>query len=320
MAKKKKKKKLKFRAKVLLLLFITLIILISYNNTNKKHKVEVEKNESVLKEKYEACLAAPYDESKLSDELKNEMEELTNTIKQKYNVAVKYEDLTSGFSYSYKEYEVFYGASLIKLVDALYLYDNNVDLEKSLVYQGKYQQKYSDGMDNRKIGEKISLKDLMNYAISVSDNTAHMMLIDYIGFNNLKKYGQSLGAKNILNGGDNYGNQSASDTNIYLKRAYEVINSNENGNILKDSMINDYQNYLKLDNDIKVAHKYGSYGEYFHDIGIVFDKYPYTISILTRHGKGNYQDIIKEISKSINVIHEEYRKNIETNCYEQIYN
>ena len=119
-----------------------------------------------------------------------------------------------------------------------------VDLDQeSVVYESKYRMGYSMGMATRKIGDSVTLRDLIDYAISLSDNSAHLMLIDYIGFNNLKEYGKSLGAKVILTGGDNFGNQTVSDTNIYLKKAYQIISENkEYGEFLKSIMDNNERN------------------------------------------------------------------------------
>lgn len=327
MSRYKKKKKLSKIAKLLLVTLCCAIGIIIYTKYDayrvEQERLEIlrlEKIEREKEDKYNKCLSKSVEETDVTDDiliLKNELEEEL----KKYNVYVYYEDLNSGFTFKYNEAEVIYGASLIKLVDALYLYDNNIDFNKTMTYQSKYIKGSSKGMATRKVGEEVSLLDLMNYSLSVSDNTAHVMLVDYIGYNNLRDYGKSLGAKNILTGvgGEMYGNQSASDTNIYLKRAYKIMTENHNGNNLKDFMTNEYQNHLILDNQVKIAHKYGSYSNYFHNIGIVFDENPYTISILTLHGESNYKEIINSIHKKINKIHTTFRNNLKTNCYKEIY-
>ena len=87
----------------------------------------------------------------------------------------------------------------------------------------------------------ISLRDLVKYAITVSDNSAHQMLVDYIGFTNLKKYGNSLGAKNTLIGGDNFGQIDTNDSIAYLTELYKFINDNFDfsvDNIIKELNLN----------------------------------------------------------------------------------
>jgi len=329
MARRKKKKKLTFFAKLLLILFCCSIGIYGYKKYEERiayqEKLEAErlaKIEREKKEKYDNCLIKNLEVTEVTDDIITIQNEL-NAMLKKYNVAVYYEDLNSGFNFKYNEDQVIYGASLIKLVDALYLYDNEIDLNNIMKYESKYIKGSSKGMDKRNVGENVSLNDLMNYALSVSDNTAHFMLVDYIGYNNLRDYGKSLGGTVILSGvgGEKYGNQTASDTNIYLKQAYKVMtDSNYHyGNLLREYMSNDYQNHLFLENESDIAHKYGSYDKYFHNIGIVFDNNPYTISILTLHGNDNYKEVINTIHKKINELHLKFRGNRKELCYKTFY-
>ncbi len=256
------------------------------------------------------CIERNYDENDLTMEIKKTIEEIDNLIKDNnYQVAVKYEDLETHFTYTYRENKEFYGASLIKLVDALYLINkainNEIDLDTvKLKFTSNYFAANSLYMSKKRIGDEVSLRDLIRYAISVSDNTAHLMLIDYIGFDNLKEYGKSLGADVILKGIDKFGEQTAHDTNIYLEEAYKIIKNNlEYGPFLKEIMGNDHRNSFNT-KDIKIYHKYGSWSTYYHDIGLNLDiEYPYAISILTLHEGGNYLEIIQDIHNHIIKLH-----------------
>ncbi len=324
---RKKRKKMTIFSKLLLIIIFSFVGVIAYKKyedyLDTQAKIEAERLAQIEREKeekYNKCLTKNAEVTDVTEDITDLQNEL-NALLKKYNVAVYYEDLNSGFDFKYNEEEVIYGASLIKLVDALYLYDNDIDFNKTMKYESKYIKGSSKGMDTREIGEEVTLLDLMNYSLSVSDNTAHIMLVDYIGYNNLRDYGRSLGASAILSGvgGEKYGNQTARDTNIYLKRAYEIMTQEEDGKYLKNFMSNDYQNHLFLDNESDIAHKYGSYNSYFHNIGIVFNENPYTISILTLHGNGNYKEIINKIHKKINELHLKFRDNRKISCYKEIY-
>lgn len=332
---KKKNRKRKQRINIIISIILIIVLLLSVflifffknwiilDNLNLKNVTAksnvIEEDKSIL---YNKCLKKDFSEEEITEEISNIQSELNSMLK-KYSVFVYYEDLNSGFTYKYKENKKVYGASLIKLVEAIYLYDNEIDLDNTMVYKSKYITSYGKKMKSRKKGESITLRDLMNYSLSVSDNTAHLMLLDYIGSKNLRDYGRSLGATAILEyGSDKYGNQTVNDTNIYLKRAYEIMTNKEKypeGNLLREYMSNDYRNYLILDNEKDIAHKYGYYDNYSHDIGIVFDENPYTISILTIHGNGNYKSIMNNIHKKINEMHLIFRNNRENNCYAEIY-
>lgn len=188
-------------------------------------------------------------------------------IKEKnYNVSIGYYNLITGNKYFYQENKVYYAASLIKTLDAIYLYD------KGLVND--------------------SIRTYIDKAISRSDNDSHHYLVNYIGKENLKNYGISLGAYNTLSGNDYYGNTTVKEQIIYMKKLYSISKEN---NELKSYFINNYGNYLKV-NDNEVMHKYGYYGQYYHDVGIVLDNEPYIVVILTNHGNDNKKEIINNLS------------------------
>ncbi len=258
-------------------------------------------------------------------EIKDKKEELNNFIKENnYNLSIKYEDIITGFSYEYTSNKIYYGASLIKLVDALYLIENaikgQIDLSKETIkYTKNYIKSSSEGLKTKKLTENISLKDLIYYAIKYSDNSAHFMLIDYIGLDNLKKYGQSLGGKVILSSKDKYSYQTAEDTNKYLLKAYNIIKQDSYyGTFLKNIMNNNKYNSLNFKN-VKVLHKYGLYANNYHDIGLnIKDSHPYTISILTLHLNDNYKEIIQKIHSKIIEIHTHYWNDRNYTCYKTI--
>lgn len=311
---------------ILLIIFVSVLLLcFILNNISVKNIVIVK--EPPLKEKYNECLNKKYTSDELNTKIVNLQNEIDKFIKENnYDVAVKYEDLKTGFSYSYKEDKIFYGASLIKLVDALYLIDKAIDGEVDLdqiklKYTSQYAKNGGIELSKRKVGENISLRDLIRYAITVSDNAAHLMLIDYIGTKNLKNYAYDLGAKVILTGGDKYGNQTAQDTNIYLKRAYEIITTqNEYGLFLKEIMDSDFRNSFNTE-EINIYHKYGSLDIYYHDVGLNLDiKNPYAISIFTTYRKENYKKVIQSIHAKIIELHNLFYEERKLFCEKLIYN
>lgn len=312
---RRKKKKLRGIFKLLILItlmFVLINYLYLYQNIDNQAVREKEKQENA----YQQCLS----DKTIPAEVANNLKALEDTLYDylgNYNVGFKYEELNFDYSLSHESDKVFYGASLIKLVDAIYLLDNDIDLNLTKKYESKYKRAYSSKMDKRVIGEEVTLNDLMEYAISVSDNTAHIMLVDYIGFSKLQEYGKSLGAKVILQGGDNFGNQTADDTLLYLKKAYNLINENKNGQVLQNALLNTKENSLNFD-DVVFGHKYGSHEQYYHDIGIYFSKEPYLISVLSMHS--NNRVVITNISKKVYEIHNKLIEEKENYCNDLVYN
>lgn len=191
-------------------------------------------------------------------------------VAHNYDVSIGYYNLVTGKQYVYQADKLYYGASLIKTLDAIYLYDKNM-------------------VNN-------DIKNYIDRAISISDNNAHIYLVNYIGRDVLKQYGISLGAPNTLSyEGSNYGDTTVSDQLAYYKKAYEIA---KNNNDFKSPFVNDFYNYIKIDG-LTTMHKHGYYDEWYHDAGIVFDTEPYIVVILTRHGRGNRYEVIHDMTNLI---------------------
>lgn len=210
-----------------------------------------------------------------SREIIDKINELNNYLSM-YKVSVGYINLNTNFTYLYQENKVYFGASLIKTLDAMYIYENNM-------------------LDN-------SIKEKIRLAISKSNNSAHSYLIDYIGFNNIKSYALNLGG-NKLNCNNYYCDTTVTDQLTYLKHLYKIIKTNENGEELKSFFINDYGNYLSFDYTYSNLHKYGNSNDYFHDVGIFDTDNPYIIVVLTQEKNKDEKyvsDLIRHISNEIN--------------------
>jgi len=193
--------------------------------------------------------------------------------KNNYNVSVGYYNLTNGKTYYYKKDKLYYGASLIKTLDALYLYDKNL-------------------INN-------DLKEYVKLAITISDNPSHHYLVNYIGKENLRNYGKSLGAKYTLTDkNENFGFTNVTDQIAYMKRLYEITKDGQNEE-LKSFFLNTRKNCLLFENSPKIMHKYGHWEPVYHNSGIVLDENPYIIVILTQEGYNNYQTIIKTLSQLV---------------------
>lgn len=199
---------------------------------------------------------------------------LEKHIEQKhYQVSIGYYNLKTKKSFYYRADKLYYGASLIKTLDAIYLYD-----------------------------KCLMTKDLEPYvqkAISKSDNASHHYLVNKIGKQNLKNYANSLGAKNVLELTDNYGNTTVYDQMIYLQKLYILAKTNKK---LQSFFVNNYANYMKIDG-VQNLHKYGYFRSYFHDVGIFLDQEPYLLIILTEHGYDDYKSIIRELSQLMHQYH-----------------
>ena len=312
---------------ILLIIIIFVIVLGLLKYKVSKQNAEIEKGilelekQNELSLEYQDCIKSKQDFSD-SEEIIAYKNGLDDYLKQ-YQTSILYENLDLGYSYSYNTSKVYYAASTIKTLDALYLYtksyNEGLDLDQTITYTSKYLISDSDGVKKHKVGDQISLRELISYAIRYSDNAAHAMLIDYIGLNNLKEFGLSLGAKYTLYGSDTFGSITVLDAEAYLKYLDSFINTaNELGQELKENFIYSKHNDLKLVG-IDAATKYGYYGAYFHNIGIVYDESRYILAVLTTEASGNFDNKIKDINSKIYYLHRLYYTNHLDNCYKKVY-
>lgn len=286
----------------------------------KRRQAEEEQKKELL---YKECLSRSYSDVDNTEDIINAKEVLKNYIKDNYYASVSYEDLTYGFSFSYDSDKVYYAASTIKALGALYIYtkaaEGQINLDDTVTYLSKYKVSYSAGVSKHKVGSKIKIRDLVKYSVIYSDNSAHQMLIAYIGKSKLKEFGISLGAKNTLKGGDNFGNTSSNDGLIYMKAVNNFIENNgELGKELKEYFIQSQQNEISV-NNLKVAHKYGLYKKYYHNMGIVYDENSYVVSIMTLEGTRNKTKAVENISEKVYELHNLFKSNRENVCKLEIY-
>ncbi len=314
MQKRRKKRKLKKIVLVRILLFLVVILgscLIAngiyFYEQQKIEKERIEKEQRLLTEKeriYEECINTPF----LSEATSNQILELETEYQNKY-LSFYFEDINNQYTITKDEERSYYGASIIKLVEALYLIqkamDQEVDLNETKVYEAKYKAPYSSGMITHQIGDEVTLRELITHAITVSDNTAHFMLFDYIGLSNLREYANSISVHLTATESERYGNLRAIDGYYILKEAYRILSlNNEYSEFLKSIMDNDYFNSLNFDTK-RFLHKYGFTEPYYNDIGIYFDeKYPYLLSVFTSYAYSDYSTIVETLSKKIYEIYE----------------
>lgn len=248
------------------------------------------------------CLNEPY-KSEIIDELFNE---LKNTYVNR-GIAVSFKDLNNNYELNFNEGKIFYSASASKVFDVIYILENNIDLTESLVYRPDIDMKGSVGMKKHKYYDKVTLLELISHLLRYSDNTAHYMLIEYIGVDNLKNYFKEYNL-NITVDDPFVRNYTATLARISIERLYNLLNSdNEDYKTIKDSMNNNNMNSLSFDN-ILINHKYGWYESTYHDIGFYDSDNPYVIAVLTTSGSSDYNYVVNDISKKIYNI---YTKNLE---------
>ena len=320
--KKRRRKKRLVIVIFALLIILAVLIFLYFSNKQKLKKYENQLAEISLKIKnnntYASCMVSPYKSDKVDELFADLLNSLNTSL-----VSIYFEDIYNDYTLTLNENTIYYNASIIKLFDASYIIDNKIDLNDTITFNSTYRSLAKEGLLDYELNEEVPIKDILYYAISVSDNGAHRMLTDYIGISNLKEYAKkNLGITLRITDAERYGSLSVNDTNILLKHVYSLLqNDDEYSILLKDAMNNDYCNFLSFD-DIKILHKYGYYSSYLHDIGIYNSSNPYLISLFTLYGNPDEggSDKINNLSKEIYNIYKTNLDEKEEYCYNLAYN
>ena len=123
--------------KILLLitiLFILSLILINVGNEIRKTST-IFINESQNSLTYQKCLTNPF----VSLNTKQEVQHLFKEFPLN-DYALYFWDIKNNFKIIKNENQKFYGASLIKLLEAIYLIQKEVDLSNTVTYQPKHKK------------------------------------------------------------------------------------------------------------------------------------------------------------------------------------
>lgn len=259
-------------------------------------------NEQELKDiTYNMCMQSPQyrDIEIMSKEI-----ELNQYFNNKHpNTSIVYYNLKTGYQYNYNKEQVYFGASLIKTLSALYIYEQAlIDesiLDEKIIYTENYLKHGSSIMSTKSFGDQFSIRELVKYSINVSDNIAYKMLLEYIGFDKLKSFGHSIGNKYTLEGNDRInGKINPSDALNYMIRLNDYINNNGELGKELESYFNNKNAFHLTNYNSTILHKSGDWKEAHHNIAIVKDDNPFIIIVLTNNGQGELFSI-KDISKKI---------------------
>lgn len=273
-------------AKNLYIVFVALFLLFLNTSCSKTKDTEKDletkeniKIEEILKENKEV------EEDKNVNYFSN-IEKYINDKISKYgeNISLSFLDIKTGEEINLNGDVYFTAASTSKLPLNMVLYDQVfegvINLEDKMNYNDAFFED-GTGIIQEDIQDSYSIEKLANYSIIYSDNIATNMLYDYLGGYTVvrNKFNEYLGYEAKHSGNQITSNQAKT----YLKILYE----NKNKNPYYDKLINNLKNTVfkmrmskNIENEM-VAHKIGTYEPFINDIGIVYGKNPFILSIYT---------------------------------------
>ena len=311
----------KLMKKIIVLIFtfligVSLSFVIGYSILGKNDYPSYKKNIKISYsaksiDKYIDCYEGKISENDFSAEMKNKLNEIYDYFNDNnYKLSFAYEDLNTGLHISFNENQKYFCASTIKAPVALYIYlkaeEGSIDLDSYMTYTPNFYLEGSGSIQKQSFGGQYQIRDLVKRAIVESDNIAYQMIATIPNYDEIKGYYKNKGADTFWNS-NFWGDNTAHDGIVYMKEIYKYsLNNTKLSNELMDYYNNSVQKLIKSNNDSKVIHKSGWHYEFMHDTGIVYDKHPYALAIMTNKGNSNYNTFFKKASILIEEFHQLY--------------
>lgn len=236
----------------------------------------------------------------------NKLMDLENDIKSYLgnninNIGLSYYDINNGENFNINGNKTFLAASTVKVQMNMVLADmfesGQVSSDEKIQYTSDMYEDGTGILQNSDLSKPIPISILSKYSIIYSDNIATNMIINRIGYENLRN---SIDSKigHSTDHSDNY--ITPNDETTLLNLLYKNIDNNpyyeEIINNMKSTEFNDRIDVYIPENI--VAHKIGNYDTYVNDVGIIYTSNPFILSFYTNN-LDNANKIIADISKMI---------------------
>lgn len=261
------------------------------------------------------CINSKVDVNNLPESITSVIDKITDYYNESYNnFAFTYKDLYTGFTVSYNANQNIFAASTIKAPTDLYIYEmaseGKVNLDEELTYTSNYYNPKTGLLKHNAFNTKYTVRKLLEYSTTHSDNAAHNMLTDKFGRKNMLQFWKEKGTTAIFTQNTNWGVTNAHDATIYMDELYRFYKSNEEyGSEIMKNFTNAYPKFIKGKNDYIVANKSGWGGSAIHDVSIIFAENPYIVVALSNWGATyNYNAYFNKVNDLAYELHSVYWK------------
>lgn len=235
------------------------------------------------------------------------------------HVALYYQPLDGGCALMMNESVPMLAASVIKIpimVEVFRRFERGDIRPEDVHVLTDAEKMPSCGALNRMhAGLEVTLRDLVELMVVLSDNTATNILIDLLGIDSVNETMCALGLKQTVlrrklfdsaakaQGREN--TVGARDIGLLLEKMYrgELISekaSHEMLDILKNQKLNGKIPFYLHEKGIPVAHKTGEDDGITHDVGIVFARRPFVLCMLSNDTKvSTFERLIQDTAREL---------------------
>ena len=166
-----------------------------------------------------------------------------------------------------------------------YMDANAFDDETVLIYKERNALPGSGTVQNNPFGTGFTVRDLISRCLTISDNAAYSMLVDFFGNEIRNTYMDMIGCESLKTNGLWCSRVSPEDYVVLWDEIYNYLRTGSHfAKLMKQSCTNTPFSYARPVNGLEYSHKSGdSFDETeSHDIVLVWDDVPYVLAIFTR--------------------------------------
>ena len=236
-------------------------------------------------------LAVP-DEFSLTDEQYGQMQALLTEMP---GASVVVEDLVSGRRWEWNTAGAYYYiASVYKLPYAVWLLQRadrgEIDLDEEITYTADLHVGAAGIIQDGEYGERYTVRQLIEYMIVYSDNTALSMLKSRFPVSEFKEWINSdeIGLERDLNDSTD-SVTTAADCCTFARLAFQYMESGgENADFFREIYTSTDDRLFR--SELEVGQKYGWWDNELHSAAVVYAGRPYALAVLTGWGERTEED------------------------------
>ena len=235
------------------------------------------------------------------------------------HVAMYYQPLEGGCALMMNESMPMLAASVIKIpvmVEAFRQFESGkLSPEETHKLVDAEKMPSCGALNRMHAGLEVTMRDLVELMIILSDNTATNILIDRLGISHVNETMQGLGLKQTVlrrklfdmegkaKGLEN--TVGARDIGLLLEKMYrgELVSEAASAQmleILKSQKLNGKMPFYLHEHGIPIAHKTGEDDGITHDVGIVYTRKPFVLCMLSNETDvTTYERLIQNIAREL---------------------
>jgi beta-lactamase class A len=225
------------------------------------------------------------------------------------NIALLYQNLATGYTYTYNEGLTLFGASLNKINHALYVYTlaerGFADMNTIHTFTEADRRGGTGRIQHMPVGSQFTTRELLAHSMIHSCNVAYRILLRHTATAEFSYHDfvSELGANENFIGNISSQNTNVRDKLIFMTAVHEYINSNGT-----------YSEFFRQDlfatpgffhSNYSMARKYGWATNTFHEAAIIYAPSPYILIILSNYDNGAI-DAFATISRRLQEFNNEF--------------